>query len=91
MPKRKCPALDGNGESARDNRRNFVANQRTRLPARWLYCPPMGKVVAQKFLPMKTPLDDSYDHLIESSKYFFHPSSVFRMPLLGAVKAEMRL
>lgn len=35
---------------------------------------------------MKTPLDESYDHLIESPKYLFHPQSVFRMPLVGAPK-----
>lgn len=35
---------------------------------------------------MKTPLDDSYNHLIESHKYIFHPKSVFRMPLIGAAK-----
>uniref|UniRef100_A0A183CKR1 mRNA guanylyltransferase n=1 Tax=Globodera pallida TaxID=36090 RepID=A0A183CKR1_GLOPA len=89
LPKKRTIAggdSDSEDEDSNQQLRNFVANQRTRLPARWLYCPPMGKVVAQKFLPMKTPLDDSYDHLIESSKYFFHPSSVFRMPLLGAAK-----
>ena len=30
---------------------------------------------------MKTPLDTSYDHLIESPKYYFHPDMVFRTPL----------
>nr|CAD2151071.1 unnamed protein product [Meloidogyne enterolobii] len=60
---------------------NQWSKPKTRLPARWLYCPPMGKVVARKFLPMKTPLDTSYDHLIESPKYYFHPDMVFRTPL----------
>uniref|UniRef100_A0A915CYX3 Uncharacterized protein n=1 Tax=Ditylenchus dipsaci TaxID=166011 RepID=A0A915CYX3_9BILA len=27
--------------------------------------PPIGKVVAEKFLPMKTPLADLYDSLVE--------------------------
>jgi hypothetical protein len=33
---------------------------------------------------MKTPLDESYDHLIEPTKYRFHPNSVFQLPLAGA-------
>ncbi|KAL3093071.1 hypothetical protein niasHT_022521 [Heterodera trifolii] len=86
MPKRKLLSFEQNDNPSLKNGQNLKANQRTRLPPRWLYCPPMGKVVAQRFLPMKTPLDSSYDHLIESPKYFFHPSSVFRAPLLGATK-----
>jgi len=42
------------------------------------------QIVSKKFLPMKTPLDESYDHLIESPKYRFHPSVVFQTPLVDS-------
>jgi hypothetical protein len=35
-------------------------------------------------LPTKTPLDNSYDHLIESPQYHFHPENIFHLPLIGA-------
>ncbi|KAH7730826.1 mRNA capping enzyme domain-containing protein [Aphelenchoides avenae] len=53
------------------------------LPNRWTYCPPMGKVVAERFLPMKTPLSTLYDELLEP-KLRFHPQDVFRCRLNGA-------
>ncbi|KAI1707412.1 dual specificity phosphatase, catalytic domain-containing protein [Ditylenchus destructor] len=53
------------------------------LPNRWLYCPPMGKVVAERFLPMKTPMSTIYDPQIEP-KYQFHPQDVFERQIIGA-------
>ena len=38
------------------------------LPPRWLGCPRRGDVVADKFLPFKTPLDDRYDDLVEAGE-----------------------
>uniref|UniRef100_A0A1I8C0L7 mRNA-capping enzyme n=1 Tax=Meloidogyne hapla TaxID=6305 RepID=A0A1I8C0L7_MELHA len=73
-------SVNGNNGNVQSPNKQWL-KPKTRLPARWLYCPPMGKVVARKFLPMKTPLDTSYDHLIESPKYYFHPEMVFRTPL----------
>src|SRR5438105_316054 len=39
------------------------------LPQRWMYCPPMGKLVADLFIPMKSPLCATYDQLITDPKY----------------------
>uniref|UniRef100_A0A915BLY8 mRNA-capping enzyme n=1 Tax=Parascaris univalens TaxID=6257 RepID=A0A915BLY8_PARUN len=51
-------------------------------PDRWLYCPPMGSVIANHFLPFKTPLCKLYDDQIEP-KYRFHPRDVFTSNLKG--------
>ncbi|VDK53935.1 unnamed protein product [Anisakis simplex] len=52
-------------------------------PDRWMYCPPMGSVVAKHFLPFKTPLCKLYDDQIEP-KYQFHPRDVFAKKLNDA-------
>uniref|UniRef100_A0A915DGR4 mRNA-capping enzyme n=1 Tax=Ditylenchus dipsaci TaxID=166011 RepID=A0A915DGR4_9BILA len=55
------------------------------LPPKWKNCPMIGKVVAQKFLPMKTPLCSKFDEVIEDQLQF-HPQYVFQRPLENAVK-----
>uniref|UniRef100_A0A915PZ12 mRNA-capping enzyme n=1 Tax=Setaria digitata TaxID=48799 RepID=A0A915PZ12_9BILA len=52
-------------------------------PDRWLYCPPLGSVVAKHFLPFKTPLCKLYDDQIEK-KWQFHPRDVFAHKFRGA-------
>lgn len=52
-------------------------------PDRWMYCPPLGSVVAKNFLPFKTPLCKLYDDQIEP-QYRFHPKDVFAHKLGGA-------
>ena len=32
------------------------------IPPRWLHCPRKGNLVANIFLPFKTPLDSKYDN-----------------------------
>ncbi|TKR60943.1 hypothetical protein L596_028124 [Steinernema carpocapsae] len=56
------------------------------LPDRWLYCPPMGKIVAETFLPFKTPLCALYDYQIPEPKYRFHVDDVFNVKLEEASK-----
>ncbi|VDD90364.1 unnamed protein product [Enterobius vermicularis] len=51
-------------------------------PDRWMYCPKMGKVIAEHFLPFKTPLCSMYDDMVEK-KYRFHPLDVFNAKLKG--------
>ncbi|KAK0410615.1 hypothetical protein QR680_005235 [Steinernema hermaphroditum] len=54
------------------------------FPDRWLYCPPMGKVIAKTFLPFKTPLCRLYDYQFSDPKYRFHVDDVFSAKLEGA-------
>ncbi|VDN17213.1 unnamed protein product [Gongylonema pulchrum] len=60
-----------------------VDKSRMVLPDRWVYCPPMGSIVAKHFLPFKTPLSKLYDEQIEK-KYQFHPRDVFAQQFVGA-------
>uniref|UniRef100_A0A7E4ZVT1 mRNA-capping enzyme n=1 Tax=Panagrellus redivivus TaxID=6233 RepID=A0A7E4ZVT1_PANRE len=53
------------------------------LPKRWTYCPKYGGVLCNTFLPMKAPLSEGYDDLLEP-RYRFHPEEVFTAPLEGA-------
>uniref|UniRef100_A0AC34RSP9 Tyrosine specific protein phosphatases domain-containing protein n=1 Tax=Panagrolaimus sp. JU765 TaxID=591449 RepID=A0AC34RSP9_9BILA len=48
------------------------------LPARWMYCPKYGQVIENLFFPMKTPLSEGYDDLLET-QYRFHPEDVFKI------------
>jgi len=49
--------------------------QQYNLPKRWLYCPPMGRVICNTFIPMKTPLDARiYDRKIQQPWLCFHLS-----------------
>lgn len=41
-----------------------------KLPPRWLRCPRKGQLIACKFLPFKTPLDDRYDLQIPEGDRF---------------------
>eukprot|EP00731_Ephydatia_muelleri_P011049 Em0005g1635a len=41
-----------------------------KLPPRWLHCPRKGQLVAGKFLPFKTPLDNRYDSQISEGDRF---------------------
>uniref|UniRef100_A0A0N4Z0I5 mRNA-capping enzyme n=1 Tax=Parastrongyloides trichosuri TaxID=131310 RepID=A0A0N4Z0I5_PARTI len=47
------------------------------LPDRWLYCPKIGKVISQIFVPFKTPLSTLYDSQISDPSLYFHPQDVF--------------
>ena len=40
------------------------------IPNRWLDCPRRGSIVAEKFLPFKTPLDSRYNDSIPPAKRF---------------------
>uniref|UniRef100_A0A0N5AHZ1 mRNA-capping enzyme n=1 Tax=Syphacia muris TaxID=451379 RepID=A0A0N5AHZ1_9BILA len=59
-------------------------------PDRWMYCPKVGKasflcfkkVIAEHFLPFKTPLCSMYDDQVEK-QYRFHPLDVFSTKLKG--------
>uniref|UniRef100_A0A915IW42 Uncharacterized protein n=1 Tax=Romanomermis culicivorax TaxID=13658 RepID=A0A915IW42_ROMCU len=42
-------------------------------PPRWLKCPRHGKVIAGKFIPMKTPLCDVYDDQVPETCRFYVP------------------
>jgi mRNA-capping enzyme len=53
------------------------------LPKRWLYCPKFGNVIQDLFLPLKTPLSEGYDDLLET-QYRFHPQAIFKANLVGA-------
>ncbi|CEF63181.1 mRNA-capping enzyme [Strongyloides ratti] len=47
------------------------------IPDRWLYCPKIGKVISETFVPFKTPLSSLYDSQIPDSSLYFHPQDVF--------------
>lgn len=46
------------------------------LPDRWLYCPKVGNLIINTFLPFKTPLCDLYDRFIADPNLRFHPDDV---------------
>ncbi|CAK9292655.1 unnamed protein product [Gordionus sp. m RMFG-2023] len=46
-------------------------------PPRWINCPRKGQIIADKFLPFKTPLDKSYNNVIPEINRF-PPDMVFR-------------
>lgn len=52
-------------------------------PDRWMYCPKMGKVIAEHFLPFKTPLCSMYDDQVEK-QYRFYPLDLFSTKLKGS-------
>uniref|UniRef100_A0A0N5BNW6 mRNA-capping enzyme n=1 Tax=Strongyloides papillosus TaxID=174720 RepID=A0A0N5BNW6_STREA len=54
------------------------------IPDRWLYCPKIGKVISEMFVPFKTPLSSLYDSQIPDSSLYFHPQDVFDAKLEGA-------
>ncbi|GMS81928.1 hypothetical protein PENTCL1PPCAC_4103, partial [Pristionchus entomophagus] len=58
-------------------------------PDRWLYCPKIGKVVENLFLPFKTPLCALYDNQIEKKRLQFHPQDVFDCPQVKGKKIGM--
>jgi mRNA-capping enzyme len=53
------------------------------LPKRWLYCPKYGQIVHELFLPLKTPLSEGYDDLMET-QWRFHPQNIFKAKHVGA-------
>ncbi|CAI4222640.1 unnamed protein product [Auanema sp. JU1783] len=55
------------------------------IPDRWLYCPKIGQVVADIFLPFKVPLCSLYDDQIDK-QYRFHPEDVFKHPSVKGKK-----
>ncbi|GMR59708.1 hypothetical protein PMAYCL1PPCAC_29903, partial [Pristionchus mayeri] len=59
-------------------------------PDRWLYCPKIGKVIENLFLPFKTPLCHLYDNQIEK-RLQFHPQDVFDCPQAKGKKIGMWL
>jgi mRNA-capping enzyme len=53
----------GNGNSGRHNKPLTI-------PPRWLHCPRKGQLIANKFLPFKTPLDSRYaDQIPEECRF----------------------
>uniref|UniRef100_A0A914VM93 mRNA-capping enzyme n=1 Tax=Plectus sambesii TaxID=2011161 RepID=A0A914VM93_9BILA len=50
------------------------------IPDRWMRCPRKGKVIANKFVPFKTPLCTLYDELVPE-QYRFTPQMVFNSGL----------
>lgn len=55
-------------------------NKKLGPPPRWINCPRKGKLIKDKFLPLKTPLDDRYNDMIPEY-------SVFNLDLLfGSLK-----
>jgi len=46
------------------------------IPPRWLHCPRKGNLVANIFLPFKTPLDSKYDNDV-SDEFRFKPQMLF--------------
>lgn len=55
-------------------------NKKLGPPPRWINCPRKGKFIKDKFLPLKTPLDDRYNDMIPEY-------SVFNLDLLfGSLK-----
>ncbi|XP_055338214.1 mRNA-capping enzyme-like [Paramacrobiotus metropolitanus] len=47
------------------------------VPPRWMNCPPVGQVVADLFLPFKTPLNSTYDAKIPDVAKRFGVEDVF--------------
>jgi len=60
------------------------------LPPRWHYCPKHGEVINDLFLPMKTPLSEGYDDLLET-EYRFHPDDVFKINFPDGLKPKLWL
>ncbi|XP_013774740.1 mRNA-capping enzyme-like [Limulus polyphemus] len=57
-------------------------------PPRWLECPRKGALIAEKFLPFKTPLSEAYEeHVPESSR--FTPAMFLK--LLASYKVKLGL
>ncbi|XP_022661967.1 mRNA-capping enzyme-like [Varroa jacobsoni] len=48
----------------------------SRLPDRWLNCPKIGSLLADIFVPFKTPLDDRYRKDIAKTELYWEPSHV---------------
>ncbi|EFO19544.1 hypothetical protein LOAG_08948 [Loa loa] len=69
--------------SSTDSGKPNIEKARLGPPDRWLYCPPLGSVIAKHFLPFKTPLCKLYDEQIEK-KWQFHPRDVFAYKFRGA-------
>lgn len=49
------------------------------LPDRWLHCPKIGNVVADVFVPFKTPLDERFSVNIPSDGLRWEPKDVFSL------------
>ncbi|XP_054157712.1 mRNA-capping enzyme-like [Oppia nitens] len=52
------------------SRTNGSNGQVLSIPPRWLKCPRRGNIIADKFIPFKTPLDDRYKSKIPDSDVF---------------------
>lgn len=53
-----------------------MATDHRPLPDRWLNCPKIGSLIANIFVPFKTPLDENYRRHIERKELRWEPSTV---------------
>uniref|UniRef100_A0AC35TXA8 mRNA-capping enzyme mRNA 5'-triphosphate monophosphatase mRNA guanylyltransferase n=1 Tax=Rhabditophanes sp. KR3021 TaxID=114890 RepID=A0AC35TXA8_9BILA len=90
--KRRYPIEDAenkshdNGGSAKSQ---YNGQGNLTLPERWLYCPKIGGIVEDKFVPFKTPLSSKFDSEIPDRSLRFQPSHVFEH--MGTIKKDIRL
>ncbi|XP_076349616.1 RNA guanylyltransferase and 5'-phosphatase mRNA capping enzyme [Tachypleus tridentatus] len=57
-------------------------------PPRWLDCPRKGALIAEKFLPFKTPLSEAYDEYVPESSRF---TPTMFLKLLASYKVKLGL
>uniref|UniRef100_A0AAF5CZB4 mRNA-capping enzyme n=1 Tax=Strongyloides stercoralis TaxID=6248 RepID=A0AAF5CZB4_STRER len=84
--KRSYGSLDDDEDDLITYKKATAIDQRSvnlGIPDRWLYCPKIGKVISETFVPFKTPLSSLYDSQIPDSSLYFHPQDVFDEKLEG--------
>ncbi|CAD6193611.1 unnamed protein product [Caenorhabditis auriculariae] len=65
------------------------AKVRKGIPDRWMYCPKVGSLIMDLFLPFKTPLCALYDPEISDKKLRFHPEDVMNHVNLDGKKVGL--